>query len=167
MLIPLGETKRLSPAPALRCRVSPGAESLICPGSGYVLPPRPAQRPLGWGAAVRLGIYRVTNTPEDRWFPINLFNHVDCGSRQGCVPGGAGSGSPGVHQRSAAGDTFAAGKRRVGMKCCWGRHPMPPHMFWGSALGLALWGAGRKHAASPGCRLLLGEGRGGCRGRGG
>lgn len=126
MLLPLGKTKRLPPALALRCHVSPGAESLICPGSGYILPPRPAQRPLGRGAAVRPGIYRVTNAPEDRWFPINVFNHVDCGSRQSCVPGGTGSGNPGVRQRSEAGDTFAAGKRRLGMKSCQGRHPASP-----------------------------------------
>lgn len=126
MLIPLGETKHLSPAPALCCRVFPRAESLICPGSGYILPSHPAQHPLSQGAAVRPGIYRVANTPEDRWFPINVFNHVDCGSRQGCVPRGTGSGSPGVHQRSAAGDTFAAEKCRVGMKHCQGRHPTSP-----------------------------------------
>lgn len=126
MLIPLGKTKCLSPALALHCRVSPRAESLICPGSCYILPPRPAQRPLGRGAAVRLGIYRVANAPEDRWFPINVFNHVDCGSQQGCVPGGAGSGNPGVCQSSESGDTFAVGKRRVGMKSCQDWHPVSP-----------------------------------------
>lgn len=126
MLLPLGRTKLLPPAPVLRCRVSPRAESLICPGSGYILPSHPAQRPLGRGAAVRPGIYRVANAPEDRWFPINVFNHVDCGSRQGCVPGGTGRGNPGVCQRSQAGDTFAAGKRRVGMKHCQGWHPASP-----------------------------------------
>lgn len=160
MLIPLGKTNRLSPAPDLSCRLSPRAESLICPCSRYVLSLRSAQCLLGWGAAVRLGIYRVANTPEDRWFPINVFNHVGCGSRQGCVPRGAASSNPGVRQWSEPGATLAAGKRRVGMNAVRAGTPHSP-VSAGAQHWVCSCGEG------VGNVLLPGEGQGGCRGRGG